>query len=355
MAETMYDCYLSQFDCIGRVLSNRETLMAGFSDYFAKVNPDRIYLVGSGTSFNACAAAVVYMENFTGLEITVSPPSTFKKQLNCKRPLVIAVSQSGRSTNTQDMVKTLVAAGTPVVTLTDPKDTPVSSVGSFPMLLQADDEKIGPKTRGYMATILTLYLMSLEMGKAKGGISQSDCDKEIAKFQTMIDTGKAYLESCGSFYEKYEQQLFKAKAYMFVGKGAAGKVAEECALKVLETVCCPAMGYEYEEFLHGPACCTTSELAVFLFLSDDADKERMLKTAKIISKATDNCYIVSHEEGLKGDKVLCLPCPDPEIMSPFTDILIGQLISSVVPEKLGISRHSAVKDIFNEMDTKVKV
>ena len=352
MSETMYDCYLSQFDCLSRLLNNRKTLMKGFADYFTQINPSRIYLVGSGTSFNACSAASFYMEKFTNLEVTVNPPTTLKN-LRGERPLVIAVSQSGKSTNTQSMVKTLVAGGVPVVTLTDPKNTPVSDVGSFPVLLQADNEQIGPKTRGYMATVLTLYLMALEIGKAKNGLSEEDYDKEMGQFLTMISSGRSYFESTDNFYKKHEQNLFKAKAYMFVGKNAAGKVAEECALKVLETVCCPAMGYEYEEFLHGPACCTTKDLSVFLFLSNDADKQRMLKTAEIIRKATENCYIISHEES-DLDRAFCLPCSNPEVMSPFTDVLIAQLISSIVPEKLGISRHSAVKDIFNEMDTKVK-
>jgi len=293
------------------------------------------------------------MEDIAKLEITATPPTNLKN-LYGERPLVIAVSQSGRSTNTQDMVSTLVNAGIPVVTLTDPKLTPVSEKGSFPVWLQANDEKIGPKTRGYMATILTLYLMALEIGKAKGHMTKACYDKEISKFSNMIEAGKGYMASCDSFYKKHEDQLFKAKYYMFVGKGTAGKVAEESALKVLETVCCPAMGYEYEEFLHGPACCATGDLAVFLYLCNDADKSRMLKTAGILDKATQNCYIISHEEDVQGDKVLYLPCASPETMSPFTDILIAQLISAVVPEKLGISRHAAVHDIFNDMDTKVK-
>ena len=352
--ETMYDCYLSQFDCLQRLLDNREALLAGFAGYFSKTNPDRIYLVGSGTSHNACRAAAVYIEDMTKLEVTATPPTNLKN-LYGERPLVVAVSQSGRSTNTQDMVRALVSAGTPVITLTDPKNTPVSQVGSFPMWIQADDEKIGPKTRGYMATALTLYLMALEIGKLNGHLTDAAYDNEISKFDKMIKSGKTYMDTCSSFYEKYEQQLFKAQYYMFTGKGAAGNVAEESALKVLETVCCPAMGYEYEEFLHGPACCATKDLAVFLFLCEDEDKPRMIKTAKILDEVTENCYIVSHDAAIQGEKVLYLPCESAEIMSPFTDVLIGQLISAVVPGKLGISRHSAVHDIFNAMDTKVKL
>jgi glucoselysine-6-phosphate deglycase len=344
----MYDCYLSQFDCLARLLESREALLSGFADYYAGVNPDRLYLAGSGTSYHACSAAAYYMEELLGIEITVCTAADMKKPHGA-RPLVIAVSQTGLSTNTQEMVRRLTSSGVPVVTLTDPKITPVSSAAGFPVLLQADDEKPGPKTRGYMATVLTLYLMALEVGcRERRGA-------EIADFRTMIGMGPRYLESCAGFFKTHREALSKARSYIFAGKGAAGKVAAESALKILETVCYPAMGYEYEEFLHGPAFCADENLALFLFLSDDEDKGRMLKTSELIGQATENSYIISHDKSIDGGKVLCLPACRTGVMSPFTDVLIAQLISSVLPEVIGRGRHPAVKDILNVMDTKVKL
>jgi glucoselysine-6-phosphate deglycase len=345
----MYDCYLSQFECLSRLLNNREEILSGFADYYREINPDRLYLVGSGTSFHACSAAAYYMETILGLEITVAAATDMKKPFG-KRPLVIAVSQTGLSTNTRDMVARLVSSGTPVITLTDPKITPVSSAAGFPVLLQADDEKIGPKTRGYMATVLTLYLMALEAGN----LDRERYDSEIADFRTVVEMGRRYLESCAAFFEKYKENLSKARSYIFAGKSAAGKVSMECALKIMETVCCPAMGYEYEEFLHGPAFSADENLALFLFLSDDEDKERMLKSRDIISQATENCYIISHDVNVQGDKILYLPTARPAVMSPFTDVLPAQLISSVLPDIIGRSRHPAVRDFLNDMGTKAK-
>jgi glucoselysine-6-phosphate deglycase len=345
----MYDCYLSQFDCLARLLESRESLLSGFADYYAGVNPDRLYLVGSGTSFHACSAAAYYMEGLLGIEITVAAATAMTKPYG-KRPLVIAVSQSGLSTNTRDMVGRLVSLGVPVISLTDPKITPVSSAADFPILLQADNEKIGPKTRGYMATVLTLYLMALEVSK----IERERYDSEIAELRAVIGMGPRYLEACGSFFENHREELSKARSYMFAGKGAAGKAAAECALKILETVCYPAMGYEYEEFLHGPAFSADERLALFLFLCDDEDKERMLKSSELVGNATENSYIISHDESVQGDKILFLPTACPDVMSPFTDVLIGQLISSVLPETIGRGRHPAVKDFLSDMDTKVK-
>jgi glucoselysine-6-phosphate deglycase len=350
----MYDCYLSQFECMKRILDGKERLLDGFPSFYRSVNPDRVYLMGSGTSYNACSAAAAFMEKCLGTEVLAVAP-TCVGNVYGKRPLAIAVSQSGRSTNTVSALGKMRASGAAVITLTDPIHTPVGDAGDFSMRLDAGQELVGPKTRGYMATVLTLCLMALEAGFMSGGIDKAFHDSAVAAFSETAARGGKYFEACQKFYDANLEDLKKARHFLFVGKGVAAKVAQEDALKVLETLCYPSSGYEYEEFLHGPACCTDEGLACFFFLSGDEDRARMLQTAKIIREATPNCYIVSHSPEIGGEKTLYLATPDPWACSPFTDILFGQLISARLTEELGRTRHPAVKDIFARMNTKVPV
>lgn len=352
MPESMYDCYLSQFHCIKKTLANRNTILSGFSAYYRSVSPDRIHLVGSGTSCNACAAAAFFMKELLGLEVTVSAPTCMGKPYG-ERPLVIAVSQGGRSTNTIRIVKELCQQNIPVITLTDPKDTPVAKAGSFAIHLAADQELIGPKTRGYMVTVLTLYLMALDVAFESGRITSQVYADYIQSLEQMPIQGENWLSRCQEFYDDNLGNLKKARHYLFVGKGISAGVAQETALKVLETLCFPASGYEYEEFLHGPACCTDEQLALFFFLTNDQDQIRMLQTADIVSRASQNCYIVSHDPSVTGRKILYLPAAEPSYLSPFSDILFGQLLSARLTSEMGRTRHPAVKDIFQDMGTKV--
>jgi glucoselysine-6-phosphate deglycase len=239
--------------------------------------------------------------------------------------------------------------------LTDPKDTPVSGGADLPLRLYAEDEQIGPKTRGYMATVLTLYLMALETGLKLGSIDRGLYERKISAITDAISRGGEYLSACQAFYDANFEDMKSMKNIIFTGKGVPAKVALEDALKVLETLCYPSMGYEYEEFLHGPACCADENLGLFLFLSNDGDKERMLRTVEMIKGASKNCYIVSHDPNVRGEKILYLPSQDPVLCSPFTDILFGQLISAKLTEALGRKRHPAIKDIFTSMGTKVPV
>ena len=354
MKETMHDCYLSQFNCMKNILVNKQGILKEFVDFYITTMPDRIYLLGSGTSYNACTVAAPFMEKTLDVEVTPIVPSSMGK-LYGKKPLVIVVSQSGRSTNTINAINKINETGASVVTLTDPKDTPVGNMGDLSVHLAADNESVGPRTRGYTSTILTLYLMALEAGLICGTIEEADYDKAMASYNETIDNGEKYFKACQDFYDLNLENLRKARKFIFVGKGTAAKVAEESALKVLETLCYPAIGYEYEEFLHGPVCCADEELALFLSLSCDEDKGRMLKTADIIGNITRNCYIVTHDPSVKGDKVLILPSTEPSYSSAFTNILFGQLISARLTEDLARTRHPGVKNIFDNMGTKISV
>ena len=352
MNETMQDCYLSQFDCLDKILHHRKELLEGFVEYYQSVDPDRIYLIGSGTSYNACSAAAFFMETVLGVEVTSLAP-TCADRIYGKRPLVLAVSQSGRSTNTVGLVQSLREKGIPVITLTDPKETPVGEAASFAMHLYAENEQVGPKTRGYMATVLMLYLMAMEAGVGKGSLSREQYEEKMAFLKETVKNGPTYLETCQAFYDTHFEHLKSARHYLFVGKGISAKVAAEDALKVLETLCYPSSGYEFEEFLHGPACCSDEQLALFFYLPQDQDAERMLRMAGIANEITENCYLVSHDPALQGDKVLFLPSPSPAEMSPFMDVLFGQLLSVKLTQALGRARHPAVQDIFSRMGTKV--
>jgi len=99
MAETMYDYYQSQPQYMKRIVAKKDALFGAFGEFYAKAAPDRVYLCGSGSSYHASEASQEFMEVILGVEVSVIVPSQYRS-LGSARPLVIAVSQSGRSINT---------------------------------------------------------------------------------------------------------------------------------------------------------------------------------------------------------------------------------------------------------------
>ena len=116
MHETMYDCYQSQFACMGRILAKKDVYVSGFAKLYRQTAPTRLYLIGSGSSFNACAAARPVMEQLLGIEVTALAPTQLGKAYG-ERPLAIVLSQGGHSTNTIAVIQQLKKQGIPVCLL----------------------------------------------------------------------------------------------------------------------------------------------------------------------------------------------------------------------------------------------
>jgi glucoselysine-6-phosphate deglycase len=352
MSLTMYDYYLSQPEYMKSILAKRDAYLGKFSSFYAGIQPDRIYLCGSGTSFHACNSSLEYMETLLGQEITVISPGSLKS-LCGKKPLVIAVSQGGRSTNTLAAMDICRKKGIPVAALTQSASTPVAHAADCALILGVDDETAGPKTRGYTGTVLSLYLMALTAAFETGAAGKNIYDKRLNDLITIADMGETNQKLCRDFFDRFTEPLKRANNYMFAGKGVSAKVAGEMALKEQETLCYPASGYEFEEYLHGPACCTDEGTALFLFPSGDADDGRMRRLSEIVSTATDNVYFITFDGHIQGERVLCLQTSDRYFMPPFSSIFFAQLLSALMPEICGRGRHAAVKNIFATMDTKV--
>lgn len=351
MHETMYDCYQSQFACMGRILAKKDVYVSGFAKLYRQTAPTRLYLIGSGSSFNACAAARPVMEQLLGIEVTALAPTQFGKAYG-ERPLAIVLSQGGHSTNTIAVIQQLKKQGVPVVTLTDPADTPVGQQADLSLPLAVEDEQVGPKTRGYSGSIFTLYLLALEGAQISAAISDETYRGYLTAMAALEGAGRENQQRVLSFYQAHKESLKKAAHYVFIGKGQSAQIALEDTLKILETLCFPASGYEFEEALHGPLGSIGEKTAVFFFLADGKDEARMLKTAQILAEVTDNCYVISHNPQISGDQILYLPADQTHHLAAFADVLFGQLISALLTEEMGRKAHLAIQRTFTELDTK---
>ena len=129
MDESLLQRYISQQSAVWKaLLDKRESLTAPFAVLEPK--PDRVILIGSGSSHYAALMARPVLEQAFGVEVSCFVPSQEEQLIRCRaaHPLYIAVSQSGISTNTYTLIRSLRAQGYPVVALTEHLDSPVGGV-----------------------------------------------------------------------------------------------------------------------------------------------------------------------------------------------------------------------------------
>ena len=102
MKSTLLQEYIAQQPALWRaLLDSREEITAEFSRRFGGFQPDRVILVGSGSSHYAALMARPVLEHAWGTEVTCLVPSeAADARLTAAHPLYFAISQSGVSTNT---------------------------------------------------------------------------------------------------------------------------------------------------------------------------------------------------------------------------------------------------------------
>ena len=165
MKSTLLQEYIAQQPALWRaLLDSREEITAEFSRRFGGFQPDRVILVGSGSSHYAALMARPVLEHAWGTEVTCLVPSeAADARLTAAHPLYFAISQSGVSTNTYDLVCQLTNAGRAVIAVTEQANSPVGLAASLSVPLRIGTERIGAKTKGVTATVLTLMLLALSV------------------------------------------------------------------------------------------------------------------------------------------------------------------------------------------------
>ena len=125
---------------------------------------DAIYLVGSGTSLNALIAVEPLMSRLLDARIGIYGPLAFMDRTTDKlnpHCLAIFLSQSGASTTTIAAVEHARRCEMQTLTLTAEKQSPITEVSDNILFMPVGSETVGPKTKGYTASVLCLLLLVL--------------------------------------------------------------------------------------------------------------------------------------------------------------------------------------------------
>lgn len=131
----------------------------------------QVFLVGCGSSLNAAFASLSYWRKIPGVFIDVLEATEFLLYLTSnpvnQNQLVVGISQSGKSSATVSALHQARKSGFYTLTLTVDEESPLVVGAHNRVIIECGEENIGPKTKGYTATILILILLTRVIYEAK--------------------------------------------------------------------------------------------------------------------------------------------------------------------------------------------
>jgi len=306
-------------------------------------NPVRlIVLAARGTSDNAAQFGRYLLEISTGIPVSLAAPSVFtlyRSNLNLKDALVVAISQSGESTDTNLVLEQAKESGAVTVGITNEGESALSRLAEHTFLVRAGKEKSVAATKTYTGQLTCLYLLAQALGAP---IEKKDLE------QLPEWTSRA-LKLEDEIRERAERFCFMRHA-VCVGRGLNYSNSFEFALKLMETCYVVAERFSSADLLHGPIAMLEASFPAFLFCPPGVTWKPMCELlAKLDSIKAESLLITDRSnksavstKGLSG-KPLTIPAalgkkgvlPE-EVYTPIPYIIPAQLLAASLAEVKGL-------------------
>ncbi len=301
--------------------------------------PKLIVLVARGTSDNAAHFGRYLLEITTGIPVSLAAPSIFtlyKARPDLREALVIAISQSGESTDTNFVLERARELGALTVGVTNNPRSTLARLPEHRIFLRAGPEKSVAATKTYTGQLLLLYLLAHALGAP---IEPDD-------LRRLPELADAALRLEPEVRERAERYRFMEEAVV-VGRGFNYPNALEFALKLKETCYVMAEGFSLADFLHGPIAVVEPSFCLFAFAPAGATWPAMKSMLESLDRLRAETLLVtdrSNPEAFKSPRrALCIPAdlrrrpPLPaDLYSPVPYAVPAQLFTACLAADKGL-------------------
>jgi glutamine---fructose-6-phosphate transaminase (isomerizing) len=309
--------------------------------YFSKRRPRLIVLVARGTSDNAAQFGRYLIEITTRIPVSLAAPSIltlYECPVDLHDVVVIGISQSGESTDTNAVLEDARKQGATTIGITNNPASAMARIVEFLLPIEAGDEISVAATKTYTCQLLALYLVAYAIN---GGI-------ELEHLRRIPEWVRSVLDLEEDIEALVERYFFMSRA-VTVGRGLNYANALEFGLKLMETCYVVAERFSAADLMHGPIALVERAFPVFVFapagvtwpsMSRVLDRLQELKAETLV--ITDPMNTGAHE---KAARLIQIPkAPGPGVQNAFTQDLYSP-IPYIVPAQLFAGHLAALKGL----------
>jgi glucosamine--fructose-6-phosphate aminotransferase (isomerizing) len=329
----MLDEIREQPGALERTLKQELRHIEKFKKLIAGKPPRLIVLVARGTSDNAALFGRYLLEITTGIPVSLAAPSIgtlYQAHMNYRDALVVAISQSGESTDTNLVLERARSQGATTLGITNERSSTLAKLADHTFLVRAGKERSVAATKTYTGQMLILYLLAYALG---GSIRLDD----LERLPEFVSEALALESEVAALSERYR---FMRQAVV-VGRGLNYANAFEFALKMMETCYVVAERFSSADFMHGPIALVEPSFPVFAFAppgvtwpSLDATLQKLAGLKAEILAITD---AGNREVEARATRVIRLPRRLKEVMSPIPYIVPAQLFAAHLAAQKGLN------------------
>lgn len=305
---------------------------------FSSSRPILAVIVARGTSDNAAVFGRYLLEITAGIPASLAAPSVstlYGTGWPCREALVVAISQSGESTDINCCVASARAAGAFTVAITNEGSSTLAGLADEVLLTPAGTERSVAATKTYTAQMMVLYQLASALG---GGIGPDD----LQHLPDAVDR-QLQLESRIRDLAREHSQMSRA---VVLSRGFNYGNGLEFALKLMETSYLMAIAFSAADFAHGPIAVADRETPVFAFALPGPTLDELTKLLKRLHSSHVKLLCIGSPRacrGLPGIRWIDLgQLPGApaglaaDVLSPIPSIIPAQLFAAHLATSKGL-------------------
>ncbi|WP_050638000.1 SIS domain-containing protein [Candidatus Stoquefichus sp. SB1] len=339
MENKMWTYIDEQKDVLLNILDQEEKTLSSLPKEF--INKKEIIITASGSSLNAAMLVKAMLERKMECIIHVETPfqlryySPLLLSYN-ENKLLIALSQTGKSTGTLECLTLAKENHIPTIAMTADDKSPIASCADTHINILCGEELVGPKTKGFTATVITLQLVLMKLSLLSSHQVIEEYRQSINELPQNIQDSKKWCEG--------HKEWAKAKAMSIVGFGVHYPTAREGTLKILETMQIPIMNFDMEEFMHGPHRTIVEDSYLIMIDTKGAGQTLMHNLIDFSKTKTDYYLIIST---MRDENQQTIHVGDYPMTSSWLNIVvIFQVLCTYFPEINGMNSSDPIYGDF---------
>jgi glucosamine--fructose-6-phosphate aminotransferase (isomerizing) len=231
---------------------------------------EKIFIVACGTSYHAALIGKYMIEELARVPTEVDVASEFRYRRPLVKPvdLMIVITQSGETADTLAAQREAKKLGAKVLSICNVVGSTSSREADAVFYTHSGPEIGVASTKAFTAQLVALYLFAVALGKAKDAILE-DLSMELLKELLVLPGKVETVLAVDKDIRRIARDVFKARGFLYLGRGINYPVALEGALKLKEISYIHAEGYPAGEMKHGPIALIDEELPVVVLAPVD--------------------------------------------------------------------------------------
>lgn len=254
-----------------KILKNEQAILEESMGFLKKRKISEIWITGSGSSYNAAASVAAFAKKTLGIRVTPVYPVMLMEDCRflSEDAVVLGISQQGTSTAVIEALDKVRKQGIIGISVTGEYNTEITRHSDRNIYVECGYEDAGATTKGYTATVLTLFLFALRLGREMGKISECQFVNDKERLKKVIENMDRILETCEDWCQETVEKLKRSRDMVIITANTLQGALLEGVLKFSETCRFPVRGYEEEEFMHGVYNAVTEETDFLYFFPPD--------------------------------------------------------------------------------------